>query len=63
METIITNQATSTPSNKVVLTGRIISALCVLFLLFDAIMKIIKENTFDAGGPLPWAGRQSRYRV
>jgi hypothetical protein len=59
METIITNQATSTPSNKVVLTGRIISALCVLFLLFDAIMKIIKEiHSMQGSVALGWPAEQ-----
>lgn len=31
-------------SNKTIWTGRVISYLCILFLLFDAIMKIIRES-------------------
>lgn len=43
METL---QATATTqqSGKAVWTGRIISGLCILFLLFDAIGKIVKES-------------------
>ncbi|NRF37320.1 DoxX family protein [Pedobacter foliorum] len=43
METL---QATTTTqqSVKAVWTGRIVSALCILFLLFDAIGKIVKES-------------------
>lgn len=43
METL---QATATTqqSAKAVWTGRIISSLCILFLLFDAVGKIVKES-------------------
>lgn len=59
METVITNQTTNAPSNKIVLTGRIISALCVLFLLFDAIMKIIKEiHSMQGSVALGWPADQ-----
>lgn len=39
METILSNQ----PTRASLWTGRIISGLCILFFLFDAIGKIIKE--------------------
>jgi hypothetical protein len=40
METINVHQP-GTSSKKAVLTGRIISGLCIIFLLVDAIMKIV----------------------
>ncbi|WP_333819991.1 DoxX family protein [Ohtaekwangia sp.] len=42
METIKI-EATQTPSHAALWTGRIISALCILFLLADGIMKIFRE--------------------
>ena len=36
-------------SKMMLWTGRVISALCVLFLLFDAIMKIVKSATSVQG--------------
>jgi hypothetical protein len=41
METV---KSTNTPSKTSLWIGWIISGLCILFLLFDAIMKIIKEE-------------------
>lgn len=35
---------TAPVSNKLVWTGRVISVLVVLFLLFDGVMKVIKER-------------------
>ena len=36
-------------------TGRIISGICILFLLFDAITKIFKEHhTIEASAKLGW---------
>ncbi len=42
----ITNsmQVAKAPGKRTVLTGRIISVLCVLFCLFDAISKLVKES-------------------
>lgn len=54
METL---QATSTTqqSVKAVWTGRIISSLCILFLLFDAIGKIVKEShSIEGSVQLGW---------
>ena len=43
------------PSNGRLWTGRIISWICTLFLLFDAIMKIIRErHTIEACDHLGW---------
>ena len=54
MQTTIA-QPVITASKGRVYTGRIITALCILFLLFDAIMKIIKErHTIEASGKLGW---------
>lgn len=54
METL---QATTTTqqSVKAVWTGRIVSALCILFLLFDAIGKIVKEShSIEGSVQLGW---------
>jgi hypothetical protein len=44
METTLTHRITQTGTKTRVWTARIIKALCIAFLLFDAIMKIIKES-------------------
>lgn len=44
MELNISHQTVNAPSKKALWTGRIISMLCVLFLLVDAIMKMIRES-------------------
>ncbi|MBI1768109.1 MAG: DoxX family protein [Bacteroidetes bacterium] len=49
METIQTNQPAKTRKSKTVWAGRIISGLCILFLLFDAIMKIIRATSSVKG--------------
>lgn len=55
MEATFVDQAAKNPSSKAVLAGKIISALCILFLLFDAIMKIIKEShSIEGSAQLGW---------
>jgi hypothetical protein len=52
METV---RSTSTPSKTSLWIGWIISGLCILFLLFDAITKVIKEeHTIKASVQLGW---------
>jgi hypothetical protein len=42
-------------TDKAALAGKIISALCILFLLFDAIMKVIKEShSIEGSAALGW---------
>lgn len=57
METIILTNSVKHFSNKVIWTGRIISGLCVIFLLFDAVMKLIEhpeavKGTVNLGWPI-----------
>jgi|SRR5882724_2029145 len=55
METTLAHQSIKSPSKAALWTGRIITALCVLFLLFDAIMKVIREaHTIEASIRLGW---------
>ncbi|MEO6285524.1 MAG: DoxX family protein [Dyadobacter sp.] len=55
MEATFANQTVKSQSNKGLLAGKIISALCILFLLFDAIMKIIKEShSIEGSAQLGW---------
>lgn len=49
METIPANQSTKKNSKVLLWTGRIISGLCILFLLFDAIMKVIGATSSVKG--------------
>jgi hypothetical protein len=44
MEATLSAIATPSTSKAALWTGRIISGLCILFLLFDAVCKIIKEQ-------------------
>ena len=44
METTVSPTTATTPSKSSLLAGRIISIICILFLLFDAIAKILKES-------------------
>jgi hypothetical protein len=44
METTLAANAPASTSKTALWTGRIISALCIIFLLFDAVCKIIKEQ-------------------
>lgn len=54
METSITNTPQGT-TKKAGLVRWIISALCILFLLFDAIMKVIKEiHSIEGSVALGW---------
>ncbi len=55
METTFAQPSTSTPSKGILWTGRIISGICILFLLFDAAMKIIRErHTIEASARIGW---------
>ena len=48
-------QITKSPSKGALWTGRILTGLCLLFLLFDAIMKIIKEShSIEGSAKLGW---------
>jgi hypothetical protein len=56
METSSVQHTSQTQSKAALWTGRTISTLCILFLLSDAIMKIVREahsvqGTFDLGWP------------
>ncbi|WP_439699052.1 DoxX family protein [Mucilaginibacter sp. AW1-7] len=44
METTVSSTPAAAPSKSSLLAGRIISIICILFLLFDAIAKILKES-------------------
>ncbi len=49
---------TPTTSKGVLWTGRVLSTLIVLFLLFDAITKVIKEShTISASAKLGWTAQ------
>ena len=53
--TTITNTSASSTSKPRLWTGRILTGLLTLFLLFDAIMKIIKErHTIETSAKLGW---------
>lgn len=55
MEATFVNTSVKKESNKSVLAGKIISILCILFLLFDAIMKVIKEShSIEGSAQLGW---------
>ncbi|WP_031529126.1 DoxX family protein [Dyadobacter crusticola] len=55
MEAAFENEPVKVHSSKGVLAGKIISALCVLFLLFDSIMKVIKEShSIEGSAQLGW---------
>jgi hypothetical protein len=48
-------ETTKPASKKTLLTGRIISGLCILFLLFDAVTKIAKaKQSMDGSLQLGW---------
>jgi hypothetical protein len=44
METTVSPTTAAAPSKSSLLAGRIISVICILFLLFDAIAKIMRES-------------------
>lgn len=56
METTVSSQKlTGAPSNATLWVGWVISGLCILFLLFDAVMKIIKEiHSVQGSAQLGW---------
>lgn len=55
METTIVNPALPSSSKGRLWTARVISWLCILFLLFDAISKIIRErHTIEASAKVGW---------
>lgn len=55
METTIAHQSTKSPAKAAIWTGRIISGICILFLLFDAAMKIIREHhVIEASTKIGW---------
>ncbi|WP_439554937.1 DoxX family protein [Dyadobacter sp.] len=55
MEATFGSEPVKVKSSKGVLAGKIISTLCVLFLLFDAIMKVIKEpHSIEGSAQLGW---------
>ncbi|GGB86010.1 DoxX family protein [Dyadobacter sediminis] len=56
METSISQPAlTKKPLNKVHLAGKIISGLCIVFLLLDALMKAIKDpRSMEGSVQLGW---------
>jgi len=59
MEATFVTPAAKARTDKVALTGRIISALCVLFLLFDALGKVFKESHHMEGSvALGWPADQ-----
>lgn len=55
METTFVNTSEKKQTSKGVLAGKIISILCILFLLFDAVMKVIKEShSIEGSAQLGW---------
>ena len=55
METTITKPVTPSISKGRLWTGRVIFYILMLFLLFDAITKIIRErHTIEASGKIGW---------
>lgn len=55
METTFVNTSVKKQTSKGVLAGKIISILCILFLLFDAVMKVIKEShSIEGSAQLGW---------
>ncbi|HMH23134.1 MAG TPA: DoxX family protein [Puia sp.] len=55
MEATLAHHSIKSPSKARLWAGRVIIALCVLFLLFDAIMKVIREaHTIEASVKIGW---------
>jgi len=56
METIATQPIeTKKPLNKMHLAGKIISGFCILFLLLDAVMKVVKDpRSMEGSVQLGW---------
>lgn len=58
METTPVITSTTSPSKSALWTGRVLTTLVVLFLLFDAITKVIKEaHTISASAKLGWTAQ------
>ena len=59
MEATLVTPGTKPRIDKGVLTGKIISALCILFLLFDALGKVFKEaHHMEGSVALGWPADQ-----
>src|SRR5258708_1162943 len=55
METTLAHQSIKSPSKATLWTERVITSICVLFLLFDSITKVIREaHTIEASLKLGW---------
>ncbi|QRR00998.1 DoxX family protein [Dyadobacter sandarakinus] len=55
METTMMYSEPKMKATKSVIAGRVISGLCALFLLFDAVMKVIKEShSMEGSVALGW---------
>ena len=55
MATTLTQTTPASTSKGRLWTGRIITGICILFLLFDAITKIFKEHhTIEASAKVGW---------
>ena len=56
MQSTSLHQTSKPHTSKVIWTGRIITALCTVFLLFDGIMKLIYDpNSIEASAQLGWS--------
>jgi DoxX-like family len=56
METINIHQTTTSSSKKMLWTGYAISGICILFLLFDSIMKVVMHPMHvDGSTQLGWS--------
>jgi hypothetical protein len=56
MEAINLTQSAKNSSRKGIWTGRVITVLCVLFLLVDALMKVLLDPvSVDGSGQLGWS--------
>jgi hypothetical protein len=56
MESVVSESiVTKKPLNKMHLAGKIISGLCIVFLLLDAVMKVIKDpRSMEGSVQLGW---------
>jgi len=59
METLEMNSLNRKPSKAILTTGWVISGLCILFLIIDAVMKIIKDiHSIEGSVQLGWPEQQ-----
>jgi len=59
METLEMNPLNRKPSKAILTTGWVISGLCILFLVIDAVMKIIKDiHSIEGSVQLGWPEQQ-----